>query len=416
MPKKTHFHNFEPHTLTKHAVLEAYLKIWATILIPKFRQIWFVDAFAGEGCDEMGNPGSPLIAAKVAKQINATHFPAGIAKDTGMRIVAFEADEDRFLCLLDTMQPYVSTPWWRGIAIVREGTLETKLDGVLNQLGNKPTLFFLDPFGIDGLSAAVLPKLLSGPQNEILLLFSDVGAVRLAGKTRAGAPDEEAMIAQAAAGVQNGLFPELTTDERERAVRKAKRSIAGHKSNPNAEAIMNTAFGGTWWQSKIFETPDYMWQERSVELYDQVLEGAGATYRLRFSVDAQDGQHKYFLVHASKSDQAYAAMKDAMHRARSKRAKLLIDSQESVSLIDRIATTTKLDEVVDAVAREFRAKSRVPWGDMDSRGTVKHFAIHFTPLWLHECDALKNALLRSGFTDLNAKGRPQAPLSFSFPT
>lgn len=415
MPKKTHFHKFEPHTLTKHAVLEAYLKIWATILAPKFRQVWFVDAFAGEGCDDVGNPGSPLIAAKVAEQIIANHFPAGTTKTTGMRVIAFEADKDRFPYLVETMRPYVAEPWWDGVAIVRDGTLETKLNGVLKQLGDRPTLFFLDPFGIDGLSAEVLPTLLAGPHNEILLLFSDVGAVRLAGKTRAGPPDAQAMLAAAVASVPDGLFPEVTAAERESAVDKAKRSIAGHKSNPNAEEIMNTAFGGKWWQPIIFGTPDHLWQDRSVDLYEQVLQKAGASYRLRFSVDTPDGQHKYFLIHASKNDQAYAAMKDAMHRARSKRAKDMFDTGEMASLIDHVVTTTNVDDVVSTIAGEFARKSHVPWGTADARGTVKHFAVHFTPLWLHEGDMLKGALLRRGFTDRNEKGRPESPLAFSFP-
>jgi three-Cys-motif partner protein len=416
MPKKTHFHRFEPHTLTKHAVLDAYLKIWATILAPKFGQIWFVDAFAGEGRDDVGNPGSPLIGAKVARQINEKHFSIGITTTTGMRVIAFEEDEQRYPLLVEAMQPYVADPWWAGIAIVRKGSLEESLAGVLKHIKDRPTLFFLDPFGIDGLSASVLPQLLAGQHNEILLLFSDVGAVRLAGKARAGVPDEDAMIDAAAASVPTSLFGEEDTErDRDAARRKAKRSAAGHKSNPNAEEIMNTAFGGDWWQPIIFGTPDDLWQEKSVELYEQILQKAGASFRLRFSVDTPGGHHKYFLIHASKNHQAYAAMKDAMHRAKAKRAANLFGDSEAAPLFEQVETTTDVREVAAAIGREFSGKSGVLWGDADTAGTVKYFAIHRTPLWLHECEVLKAEMLRRRWTDLNAKGRPKSPLSFSFP-
>jgi len=417
MPKKTHFHKFEPHTRMKHAVLDAYLKIWATILAPKFRQVWFVDAFAGEGCDEVGNPGSPLIAARVADQINRTHFPSGITATSGMRVVAFEKGEaGRYSALVETMEAYVSKPWHKGTAILRQGTLEASLDGVLGFIRDQPTLFFLDPFGIGGLSAAVLPRLLAGPHNEILLLFSDVGAVRLAGKTRAGVQDEQALMNAAAARIPATLFGEEDTEkEREAARRRAKRSAAGHKSNPNAEEIMNRAFGGKWWQPIIFGTPDDRWQEKSVELYEQVLEKAGATHRLRFSIDALDGQHKYFLIHASKSHQAYAAMKDAMNRAKRRADEDLFGETKMAPLFDQVQTTTDIARVADAIANEFAGKSAVFWGDENKLGTVKYFAIHHTPLWFQECDALKQLLLRRGWTDTNTKGRPKSPLSYSFP-
>jgi three-Cys-motif partner protein len=417
MPKKTHFHQFEPHTLTKHAVLDAYLKMWATILAPKFRQIWFIDAFAGEGRDNIGNPGSPLIAAKVAQQINEKHFASGISATTGMRLIAFEEDDARYPSLVETMKPYIADPWWKGVAIVREGSLEDSLAGVLQHVGDRPTLFFLDPFGIDGLSASVLPQLLSGQHNEILLLFSDVGAVRLAGKTRVGLQDENAMIAAAAASVPTTLFGDADTErQRDAARKKAKRSAAGHKSNPNAEEIMNTAFGGDWWQSIIFGTPDSLWQEKSIELYEDVLARSGASYRLRFSVDASNGQHKYFLIHASKNHQAYAAMKDAMHRAKAKRAADLFGEPQTAPLFEQVETTTNLDEVAALIAREFMGKSGVLWGKTDAVGTVKYFAIHHTSLWLHECDALKRKLLSDGRTNLTTIGRPESPLSFDFPS
>lgn len=58
---RDHFELFESHTILKHLILDKYLKRWAAKLLSRWDEIWFVDAFAGEGCDRHGNPGSPLI-------------------------------------------------------------------------------------------------------------------------------------------------------------------------------------------------------------------------------------------------------------------------------------------------------------------------------------------------------------------
>lgn len=410
MTKRNHFGAFKPHTLTKHAVLDAYVKAWATILVRVFREVWFVDAFAGEGQDDEGNPGSPLIAARVAEQINALHFPKGITRHEGMRVVAFESDPDRFVALAEVMAPYTANPWHRGVAIVREGVLEDKLPKVLELIGSAPTLYFLDPFGIDGLSAPVLPELLRGPHNELLILFNDEGAVRLAGKVRAGAPDEEAALVEADASVSESLFGEAETERlRKEARDRVKRSVAGHKSNADAARIMDTAFGGDWWRPIIDATPEDRRQQKFVELYDQLLERMGGTKRLRFSVDTPDGRHKYYLIHASKDSRAYVAMKDAMHRARQKRQQ---ESAFSQVLLEHIESESSIGPIADRVVQEFSGR-KVRWQGV--KPCVQEFALAETPLWRHEFAALQAEFARRGYTDLNEKGRPQSPLSFTFP-
>jgi len=409
MTTKNHFGTFQPHTLTKHAILDAYLKAWATILLPRFDEAWFVDAFAGEGQDEKDHPGSPLIAARTAEQINTKLFPAGIARHRGMRVLAFESEPPRFARLAEVMRPYVAEPWYKGIAIVREGVLEEKLDAVLETIGDAPVLYFLDPFGIDGLSAAVLPKLLEGAHNELLILFNDEGAARLAGKVRAGTPDEAAAIAEAEAAVDQTLFGDADTDSlRASARNRMKRSLAGHKSNVDAERIMDTAFGGNWWRPIIDETPEDERQSKFVELYDGLLETIGGTKRLRLSISTPDGRHKYFLIHAAKDSRAYAVMKNAMHRARKKREEVNL----TPALLEHIEIGSSITSVADVLCRHFAGR-RVRWQGVSP--CVKDYAIDETPLWFDECDALKAELLRRRCTDLNDKGKPQSPLSFTFP-
>jgi hypothetical protein len=61
---KGHFEAFAPHTLLKHAVYDCYVERWSRILLRWHDTIRIVDACAGEGADDEGNPGSPLIALK----------------------------------------------------------------------------------------------------------------------------------------------------------------------------------------------------------------------------------------------------------------------------------------------------------------------------------------------------------------
>ncbi|CAN5703021.1 hypothetical protein BH23GEM9_BH23GEM9_20220 [soil metagenome] len=410
MTKKQHFGEFQPHTLTKHAILDAYLKAWATILVRSFKKVWFVDAFAGEGKDQAGNPGSPLIAARVAEQINSKYYPGGIDPLAGMRVIAFEADEERFLALSEVMQLFVAERWHKAVAILRKGTLEERLDGVIKAVGDSPTLYFLDPFGIDGLSADVLPRLLAGPRNELLILFNDEGAVRLAGKVRAGQVDEEATLADAEAAVGPSLFGEEHAEEMREAMRAmARRSLAGHKSNMNAERIMDTAFGGDWWRPIIDSTHPDARQAKFVELYESLLERIGGTKRLRFSVDTPDGRHKYYLIHAAKDARAYAVMKDAMHRARNR----LRSQEPGVSILEHIESGPNVVPVADQICHFFAGKQGVRW--QGTSPNIKSYAIDETPLWYHECDALQVELVRRGLADVNEKGKPQKPRSYSFP-
>jgi three-Cys-motif partner protein len=377
--------------------------------------VWFVDAFAGAGCDETGNPGSPLISAQVADAINTKYFPNGLTAHTGMRVVAFEEEPEFYENLVKVMASYTAPArrWPEAVAIVKEGTLEHHLDRMLETFRDAPVLYFLDPFGIDGLDAAALSKLfgaskaVGGNKKELLLLFSDEGAVRHAGKIRAGLQDEDAVIAAAAASVSQSIFGEEDTERaRQEKIAAAKRQLAGHKSNADSDAIMTRAFGGDWWKPIIDATPDRRRQAKFVELYERLLLQHGATKCLHFSVDTKVGRHKYFLIHASAHPSAFVAMKDAMHRTRTQHL------AEQEGLIGQAQPENDIRAIADVIARQFAGR-QVRWTGVTV--TVQEFALKETALWRYEFDALKAELLRRGVTDLNANGRPRKPMSFTFP-
>jgi hypothetical protein len=66
---RKHFDEFKPHSKHKHLILGHYFAAWGHKLGLRDgagNLILYVDACAGRGIDELGNHGSPLIAAEAA--------------------------------------------------------------------------------------------------------------------------------------------------------------------------------------------------------------------------------------------------------------------------------------------------------------------------------------------------------------
>ena len=60
--------DLEPHTRAKHEILERYLQAWVPILsLGRFPKVLYVDGFAGPGIYSGGEPGSPIIALRAAR-------------------------------------------------------------------------------------------------------------------------------------------------------------------------------------------------------------------------------------------------------------------------------------------------------------------------------------------------------------
>jgi serine/threonine protein kinase len=72
--RERHFDQFRAHTQLKHGILQFYLESWVRKLLLRpggGDRAYLMDAFAGEGMDEQGNHGSPVISARVAAAAEA---------------------------------------------------------------------------------------------------------------------------------------------------------------------------------------------------------------------------------------------------------------------------------------------------------------------------------------------------------
>jgi three-Cys-motif partner protein len=420
MPRDTHFERFESHTRLKHFLLDAYLKQWAIILLRSLlnvagrrTRVWFVDAFAGAGRDQTGAPGSPLIAAEIAQAVNRELFPGGPTRSSGMHVLAMEAEPGRARQLQENLEHFKRTP---PVVHVRHGDLRQVLTPFLGHVGTDPVLYFLDPFGVEGLDAEMLRSILSAPQAEVLLLFSDEGAVRLAGKASASVPTREELLAERRRDPT--MFGDDFEEQQAEADRAAvERVLAGHQSNQRAREILNSAFGGEWWQPIIAATPDFHRRERFVRLYEDVLRRAGASYVLPFAVASTEGRHKYTLIHASKHKRAYAAMKEAIDRVRRRfrpqAAPSLFEAAPEPRLSIEIGAG--FDAAVETIAAQFAGRRVRFRGTSYTDESVERFALDETPLMKHELQALRSELERRGFAVRRADGRLSIPAEFEFP-
>ncbi len=326
-----YWERFPTHTRLKHAILRAYLGAWARILLNRSRHhtIWFVDGFAGRGRDNEGNPGSPLIACAIAVEEHRETF------------TALQRNASDSPC-----QP-----------LLYHNTINGQYREILQLIGDAPALFFLDPWGVDGLSADMIADMLNGERREVLVLFSEEGTHRLASAV-AAEPDVEV-------DGQASLFADEIP------------APAGRVPNSDYreadEAILQDVFAGLW--GLVEDTAAHnpgMERESYLDSYMAIQERLGAKYVLPMSIVDENDHHHYSLVHASKNGKAIVAMKEALNSAMKKRA------LEIGGLLENFHFASPgLGRVCDQIAEHFAGET-VRWDEKGERGTVRRYGLEET--------------------------------------
>ena len=362
---RDHFDSFAPHTLLKHAVYGHYVQRWAYTLLSRWNTVRVVDACAGEGVDQKGNPGSPLIALNEGVKAATVLTPkTGIPKS--VELVAIEKAPANFKRLSEHLGPH------RNVRL-ENGTLADVIASLEPDFARVPHLFFIDPFGLSPLQAEVIRRALAGPRNEIFLLFAGPAIRRHFGSYAAAQPVEspqETLFAD--------LSPELTvvTEPSDYVLRGAEVS----------EAIMDAAFGGLNWKA-IGELPKERRLQEAVALYAQLLTSFGAKRVLPMPIHDHRGHFKYHLIFATKSVRGYTVMKEAMQKGLEKG---LVGSEPGMLL----GMSVPIREITKAVITHFAGRTEVPWSaEKGSKGeTVRSFALEDTPAMHDHLKALRREL------------------------
>ncbi len=122
--RQRHFDRFRAHTHLKHLILQFYLETWVRKLLLRpgaGDRVLLVDAFAGEGMDQHGSLGSPVILARLAAAAEAQLRRMQPGRPFEVRVLAIEAHRRRCKRLEANLAPY------RERAQVRLGRLPTFL-------------------------------------------------------------------------------------------------------------------------------------------------------------------------------------------------------------------------------------------------------------------------------------------------
>jgi three-Cys-motif partner protein len=152
-----------PHTLAKHEILKKYLQRWMPIISKKFPCMLYIDGFSGPGVYSGGEPGSPIIALRVAKSLNYTG---------SILFVLSEEREDRVRKLEEEIEKE-GCP----IHISIDTRKTTFQDSIMELLEEKrstcdcPTFTLIDPFGFSGIPYVFIEKLMKRKSSECMISF-----------------------------------------------------------------------------------------------------------------------------------------------------------------------------------------------------------------------------------------------------
>jgi three-Cys-motif partner protein len=375
-----HFDEFEPHTRLKQLVLETYLKAWARKLLLRPHAgdaVYYIDACAGRGMDDAGNDGSPVLAAREAKIVEA-QFKDQFHRDVRVHVVAIEKVAAHFRALEQNLAPFAP-----GAQALR-GTLPEHLATLLAEMGADPALFFIDPFGIEPLKADVVYTALNRPHTEIFLLFADQAALRHYGVLTA---DNEGIDTAAGQMAFEISFSEAQIAQHQEL--RAARAAELEPTREACEAIMNDAFGNPDWRTRIDAAKPAERRQDILDLYSELLSDAGARYVLRIPIRNADNSHVYHLFHATRSPHGYVTMKEAVEGALNKAA-------VGGSVISTIRFLIRSDmAAVESRVRGNFAGQTVRWAEDENDKTapsVRRFALQETPAFPSELVGLKQRL------------------------
>ena len=385
-----HFDEFQPHTKLKHAILDTYIISWAMKLLMggAGSTLAIVDAFAGQGRDQAGNPGSPVIAARRALEaMAAARGKTPCLHDPKVHVIAIEKKASYHDTLVEVMEPFVRQH--PDLIAVHRGELADHIDEILHTTSVAPTFYFLDPFGVKGLDAGTYAKALAGAHNEIFALFADIGATRLHGlitAERADPTDEVERILS-----PPSLFPE------EDSTRIAAAEAAAARANdaldlsiPASRRHLTRALGSEEWVASLECTAAEDRPDAFLRLFCRALIAAGAQYVVTIPMRNDDGHRVYSLVHASKSKAGFATMKEAVCSGLKK-----TDIGDEAR--QRLITDLSIDvATLVAALRQALAGRQRPWADQGAIVGIKTLVLQHTAMFPLQYAELKTSLKDAG--------------------
>lgn len=262
MPPEETVWALEPHTKGKHEVLSHYLDAWLPIMLRSNEHILYIDAFAGPGVYQDGEPGSPLIAIE--------RFISNSRVKGARGSIAFEFieyDHNRYMHLKSVVSEFTKLPpnaTWEA----HPGTFHDTMTKILDELDDQgrelpPSFVMIDPFGVSDTPMLTVQRIIPNPKAEVYFTFMYDTVNRF-----------------------------LTACQ--------------------YDAALTGLFGSDKWRAaRDIKDQDERFTY-CVDLYKSELRAAGATQVLHFAIDKEDKQNYYVVIYATKSTKGSDVMKRAM--------------------------------------------------------------------------------------------------------
>ena len=224
MNTKEFFQQLKPWSERKHRLLRKYLPPFSAkvALTTRDREIFCVDGFAGAAKYEDGRDGSPILIAKFSDICASWNNPVSL------RLINVEPDKENE-GIFDSLVAATSTWVERGVVENIRSEFDVAVPEILNRIGQRPALFFIDPFGPSQVFFDHVRPIFSRPQKitELIINFNTYGLNRIA--RAAISPNTNPKVAETDANLVSSILGsgdwmekfqnlELSTEEGETAL------------------------------------------------------------------------------------------------------------------------------------------------------------------------------------------------------
>lgn len=197
-------------TEIKLDILKKYLLAWATIIGERFPKAYFIDCFCGRGKyhkdgKENSVSGSPLIALDIAQNVKEKKSKKG--KQFELSIIAVDSNKQNVTNLKGFVTGFNQNRE-SSIEIV-ESEFEIVIPDILKKISDAPAFFFVDPYGIKGVTKKALDLIVNRDgSTEIFLNYMKMGVRRVAGQHKNVENENKAIRIKASKTVKhlNDLF------------------------------------------------------------------------------------------------------------------------------------------------------------------------------------------------------------------
>ncbi len=169
------------HTELKLSIVEGYLKAFTTALRPSFKELWYIDAFAGTGNRTVRttHEGSQLLEQPVLEKVEIRRGSAQIALDVNpaFDMAVFIEKNSAYISELNSLFARYSH---RRIVVANDDANDA-LKAIVNnnRWDGKRAVVFLDPYGME-VEWSTLEALASTQAIDVWFLFPLAGLFRQA--------------------------------------------------------------------------------------------------------------------------------------------------------------------------------------------------------------------------------------------